>query len=717
MYLRELPRTQALAALFAATVMSVAAQGEQKVDDAADSHPAESALAETADQHEPKEDAVPVVAAEEDAPIVDNVVTKPNPDAGELPADNEREGVDLSDLPPTAAPVPSHDSGDVKKATVITRKGGREVGLAGINLIPDKRKRIKDTFLSDITPANGVVIKGGLSEPPSFEDLQRELAADYIGKPLTFGGLEEIVKKIQSHYLSHGRMLTHVFIPSQVMDDKLIVAVLEGKVTALDAEASIAPGRSWWESWYDQPYSLEDLSDEVRGELGGMEALEPQNLNRALIDLNMSPWARLKRPIQHPFRQVNAKYSPVADLLGETEVTLLLEQERPLRFFLGVDNTLTQNLGQDRLYLGSVWYDAFGMNLDHQLAVQFFYGLQSDSLEGYAVNYIAPWKFWGGKHTTEAYFAYTQSSSPTIIGGVPADVTGESLIGGFRHYYELPNIVDGGEIVRGDRLQYELDGRLPWMSARKVDRQSFGIFHEVGAGLDFKSTDNDLEFGGLSVAPAQADILQFVIEYNARQTDKMGETNLSWKNFINIGGSGDAELGALRFGAQSSYYYTRVDLDREQDLPWGTFARGRMGAQYATTNLLQSEQMGVGGFNTVRGYPERVFLTDTGWLFSMEYYSPAFHPLAHFVPKWGKTDELRFLVFTDWGGGGPNEDNPADPFDDNKVLGSVGLGLRYDLSDFFRLRLDYGVQLSNLDAAYPSEASDNQFHFGVVGTF
>lgn len=713
MKFREIRPTRLLALSSFALLMSVL--GQEGQDNAKE--PAPPAAGEAA--VEAVEKAPPAVAnpGVNEEPKAGEIIPQPDLNPGLLPRLDGPAGVDLGVIPPVAAPVQVQDSGPVDRNFVITRSGDSETVLAGINLIKDKRTKFSDAPLADITPINGVVVQGGLSEPPAFDELRRELANEFIGKKLTFGGLEEVVKEIQNHYIRHGRMLTHVFIPNQKMDDKLIVAVLEGKVTQLDAEAASTESRSWWESWYDQPYSLEDLAGEVKSELGGLDTLEPQNLNETLVGLNLSPWARLKRPIQHPFRQVNAKYSPVADLLGETKVTLLVEQQRPLKFFMGVDNTLTQSLGQDRFYLGSVWYDAFALNLDHQLALQVFYGLQSDSLEGFAANYIAPWKFWDGKHTTEMYFAYSQSTAPTTIGGLDADVTGDSTVAGFRHYYELPPLVDGGEIIRGDRLQYDLDGRLPWMSATKADRQSFGIFHEAGGGLDFKTTNNDLEFGGASVAPAQADILQLVLEYNARQTDGMGETNLSWKNYFNIGGSSDTELQAIRAGAESSYYYTRADLDREQDLPWGTFARGRLTAQYSTTNLLQSEQLGAGGFSSVRGYPERIFRSDSGWLLSFEYYSPALHPVSRAWPSLGWRDQLRFLAFTDWGGGGPAEDIETDPFDDSTVLGSVGVGLRYDLGDNFRLRLDYGLQLSSLDAAFPTDASDNQFHFGIVATF
>jgi hemolysin activation/secretion protein len=159
-------------------------------------------------------------------------------------------------------------------------------------------------------------------------------------------------------------------------------------------------------------------------------------------------------------------------------------------------------------------------------------------------------------------------------------------------------------------------------------------------------------------------------------------------------------------------------LDRENDLPWGMLARARLVGQYATENLLQSEQLGFGGHDTVRGYQERIFRGDSGWLFSAELYSPPMHPLSAFVPSWGLKDELRFLVFTDWGSGSAKREVTSDPFDDKQTLGSVGVGLRYDISDNFRLRVDWGFQLEELPSPpYPADSGDNQIHVGVVWTF
>ncbi len=645
------------------------------------------------------------------APAPEGNAPSPLPPGAEIPPDP-------ATLPgPPIAPVTPIPSGPARRSQVITlSESGTELPLRGVTLTKDDRQRIGEVGSLKVTPTDGINIVGGLTDPPAKEELIAEIREKFLNKPLTFGGLEDLVKLIESHYINHGRQLTHAFVPSQLVTDKIVVAILEGKVTKFDeAQAVVPDGRSWWASWYDQPYSLDRIVSDVRAETTDIEAVEPADLNGVLLDLNQSPWARLERPVQHPFRRVTAKYSPVEDYIGQTEVTLIVEQKRPLRFFTGYDNALTDLLDEDRIYGGFVWYDAFAMNLEHQMAVQYFTSPDGDALSGVAGSYIIPWT---ENQTTEFYAAYSESTADITIGGIPSGVEGESTVVGFGHFYELPPLVPGGDIIRGSGYSREADGRLSWLTLGKRDRQSFGVFHEVGAGLDFKSTDNNLQFGGDTVTADSADLFQLVVEYNARQTDEKGETNLRWKNYFGLGGSSDEELAALRNGAQANYWYTKAELDREQDLPFGMLAHGRLIGQYSTENLLQSEQLGFGGYDSVRGFPERTFRGDNGWLFSLELYSPAIHPLGHLWPSLNVADELRFLVFTDWGGGSASEEYTSDPLDDEQTIGSVGIGLRYDVNDNIRIRVDYGIQVSQLDEPpFPEGTGDNQTHIGVVWTF
>jgi len=144
---------------------------------------------------------------------------------------------------------------------------------------------------------------------------------------------------------------------------------------------------------------------------------------------------------------------------------------------------------------------------------------------------------------------------------------------------------------------------------------------------------------------------------------------------------------------------------------------GALTGQYSSTNLLASEQLGFGGYGSVRGYPERILRGDNGVVFNLELFSPEYHPASSYF-KWGwlNNDTLRFLVFFDYAHGEPHEESVTDPLDDPSDLMSVGVGLRYELDDALRWRLDYGFRLEDLPAAADNSASGG-VNFGLIYLF
>jgi hemolysin activation/secretion protein len=113
----------------------------------------------------------------------------------------------------------------------------------------------------------------------------------------------------------------------------------------------------------------------------------------------------------------------------------------------------------------------------------------------------------------------------------------------------------------------------------------------------------------------------------------------------------------------------------------------------ADGNLVPSEQFGLGGSHTVRGYEERTTSGAEGFVISNELRAPSFSP-GKFMDKTAK-DELQLLGFFDYG----QTSNPIllrneDP---HVSLMSAGVGLRYQVSRFLSVRFDFGWQLQNDD--------------------
>lgn len=674
---------------------------------------------------------------------------KPAPDkpAGDKPAaavDPVLPPLDPSDpksLPPIQ-PGPVVPSGDPITMSVVLDGASQNVPLAGISLFLDRRASAKDpapTWETEQKDAlrEGVQITDGLMTPDP--DGLRTKLSKFIGKlPMTYGDLQEVVQIIQDHYRAHNRPMTHVYIPKQsLFSNRVVISIVEGRVgdTSILTESDLlkkspdqlTPAeksflkrmdeeKTWWNSWYNNPYNSEDVTTEFQPRTSQLQGriVDTEEIKAQITGMNRSPWVRLNRPVDHPFRDVTVNFSqPGPNVLGQTNLVFEVNDKRPLKFFAGVDNSLTEITGENRFFLGAAWYDAFLLGRSHQMGAQVFSALEPDELLGFSMNYQIPWQDAKFDQFTELFVSYAASTAEVVLGGVPTDAVGGSLIFGARHYLELPELLGASDLTQ------PLLNKQARSWAKKV-REPMGYHHEVGGGFDFKSSDNDLEFGGSTVSQSPADIVQLALEYNARQTDPTGETNLSAQLFFSPGDvtddNTDQAFSPLRANAEAAYVYSRIRLEREQDLPLaGMMARAAITGQYASSNLLASEQLGLGGFSSVRGYPERALRGDMGWIINLELHSPEFHPARDWF-GFTRYDMLKFIAFLDYAHGESVDENPADPLDDAADLMSVGLGIRYEFDDSFKLRLDYGVRLEDLPAA-AANGDDGAVHFGLIYVF
>lgn len=131
----------------------------------------------------------------------------------------------------------------------------------------------------------------------------------------------------------------------------------------------------------------------------------------------------------------------------------------------------------------------------------------------------------------------------------------------------------------------------------------------------------------------------------------------------------------------------------------------RSNVQLADQGLLSSEQFGLGGQGSVRGYRQDRLLTDNGFFASAEVRIPVLR-----IPEWRSTVQLApFLDF----GRGWNGDDDSDP--DPNTLASIGMGLQWQTNNNFTARLDYGIPL--IDAGSRGDTwQENGVHFSVLYT-
>ena len=95
------------------------------------------------------------------------------------------------------------------------------------------------------------------------------------------------------------------------------------------------------------------------------------------------------------------------------------------------------------------------------------------------------------------------------------------------------------------------------------------------------------------------------------------------------------------------YVYFRTSLSAIWDFFKGATLHTYLRGQYASQNLLPSEEYGLGGYDTVRGYKEREVNMDNAVILNLEMHSPN----LTFWNMFREIDKLEFLAFFDlaWG--------------------------------------------------------------------
>lgn len=125
--------------------------------------------------------------------------------------------------------------------------------------------------------------------------------------------------------------------------------------------------------------------------------------------------------------------------------------------------------------------------------------------------------------------------------------------------------------------------------------------------------------------------------------------------------------------------------------------------QLASTTLLASEQFGLGGINSVRGYRQDFLLRDNGALASVELQLPILR-----VSEWdGLLQVTPFVdIGTTWNNSSNRDENDTD------TLAAVGLGLRWTQGNNFTAAVEWGIPLISVDRQGDS-LQENGLYFSV----
>lgn len=452
-----------------------------------------------------------------------------------------------------------------------------------------------------------------------------------IGQKLTLATLSQIAPLATEVFKAAGRPAVDITIPEQDVTSGVVqVVVTEFTVGKIVVEgATHFPPGLYRNATGLRPGQIVDMTDVQAG----------------MTQINTSD-----------YRSAEAALRPGTDP-GTVDVVVTARDRLPITVSAGYNNTGSPSTGRNQSTLGISTANTVG-TLDDVLGYQYTttdFLHQAPSVITHSVTYGLNIPGAGQFSMLGSY----STSRPPVDNFVSSHGTSAQLSPRFSK-----------EIFGGDAFHVSLRG-----------------------GYDYKSTNNNLAFGGTTITQTAANASQFELAALVGQSDKFGRTDGSLSFVASPGGmmpgNDDTSFRGLSVAARARYAYLRVDATRTASLPHELTLWTHVVGQITKNGLLPGEQLNAGGMATVRGYPASTIRGDTGLMLSNELRWAAGSVSALLGRDIG--DRFQPFVFIDYaevkarrGEGQPASDG---------TLTSFGPGVRFNVDRYLQLTLDAGAQV------------------------
>jgi hemolysin activation/secretion protein len=460
----------------------------------------------------------------------------------------------------------------------------------------------------------------------------RTAAESAIGEAVSLRSLEALGTKLEAAMKAGGRPFMQATFPDQEITSGIIAI----RICEAHAGKVLMSGRP--------AFGLKFAADAFRTASG-----QPLDEGRILADLE---WLN-----ENPLRRASISYADGAT--PETlDLTLKLRAAKPWRVYAGIDNQLSDRLGDERLFAGFQYGDVFG--LDHRMTTQITAALDVERLKGISGSYEIPLP---DRTLLQVSAGYTEVDSPSA------------------------GLIDQS----GRYSRIALDYRVP------LPRWN-GLSHEWRAGLELR--ENAFEFP--SGIERSARFFQIEAGWKGRLSDRFGSTridaSLHYAPGNGIFGSEDQDFIALG-GESAESLIAQLEAERTWSLDDAGQLVGKMKAQWSDTTLLPSDQIAASGAARVRGFDETKGFADNGLVLTFEWQSPYWHA--------GDAGDFQALTFLDAGFLDSHQGN------EGSQLAAIGVGVRWRLDEHLTAKADLGFPIDNPDA----DKADPRLQFSITTTW
>lgn len=340
----------------------------------------------------------------------------------------------------------------------------------------------------------------------------------------------------------------------------------------------------------------------------------------------------------------------------QSDITLKAVDSFPHHIGASYDNSGTRLTGKSRgsFYLRSLNFSGRADNV-------FINSLWTSNSFGESINYSCPLDTYGTKLNLDiTYFKMKLGKEYK-----PDDISGRSQIYTPSVSWEL-DLTETSELNAG-----------VGMDIKCVKKKTYDVL----------SSNDQLRIPYFEFSFSKTDFL-------AGQTSFSPRFSFSTEHFW--GASDKNHPASSRDGTGGFFFKYEQSLSRIQKMPWGSYSTWRSNFQAASHTLPSSEQIQIGGANSLRGYPEGDYLADMGGYLNFDWIFP-----NYLIPELWKLNnsqtalrnQIQPVIFVDIGGGELKKVNAGEKY--KKFLVGIGGGFRINLGKGFYTRLEWAEHVGD----------------------
>jgi hemolysin activation/secretion protein len=481
----------------------------------------------------------------------------------------------------------------------------------------------------------------------------------FLGPNKTADDVEKARAALEKAYHDKGFQTVSVSVPQQNSQTKVIgLKVTELKVGRLRVKNS-------------RYFDLNKITDKAASL---KEGTVPNftDVTKDIVALNQWPDRRVTPALR-------AGVTP-----GTVDVDLNVEDKVPLHASVELNNRQSPNTTPLRItstvHYDNLWQRGDSFSFSYQVAPQ-----RPSDAEVFSGSYLA--RIEDVDWLNVLVYAVKSKSDVATVGGT--------------------NIVGPGQII-GSRAVMTLSGKE-------------NFFQTLSAGFDYKHFDQTVRLNGEFASPVT--YYPVVASYGATFQNEKFTTQLNASVTYNLRplSSDPTDFDNKRFAASASFSHLNADLSHTQELPEGLQLYGKIQGQIADGPLVSSEQLSVGGLDTVRGYLESEVLGDNGIVGNLELRSPNVGELlqkemkdetGQGAPRFATFNEWRFFGFAD--AGTVTVLRPLPEQQSKFDVWSYGVGTRFKFLDYLNGTVIFSVPM--ISQAF-TQARDPRVNFRIWGEF